>query len=227
MIPEAFHPLPIIPELYPKTLPKAILFDWDNTLVDTWRVSYDALNMALKGLGQDEMTLDVFWKNPHLSMRDAGRHLFGDDFEEGERLFHEAVQQLHLQELIVLHGVEPLLGHLGTRDIYIGVVSNKEGHILRKEVAHLGWDPHFQRVIGSRDAAADKPSHLPVLAALHESMIDPGHEVWFVGDSIVDVQCARASGCIPVVVGQGEASQESDIIHAKDCFGLAQLIGTL
>lgn len=65
---------------------------------------------------------------------------------------------------------------------------------------------------------------IPVLAALHNSAISPSHEVWFVGDSIIDVHCARMSNCIPIVVGHGEASQQDDIVHAKDCAGLIQLI---
>ena len=34
-------------------LPKAILFDWDNTLVDTWPVIHDAMNVTLKYMGCD------------------------------------------------------------------------------------------------------------------------------------------------------------------------------
>ncbi len=228
MIPESRHPLSVIPELYPKSLPKAVLVDWDNTLVDTWRVTYEALNAALEGIGRRALTIEEFWKNPHLSIRDAAPTLFGEVHAEGgEKLFYEAVRRLHLEEMIAFEGVEPLLKELRRRNVYVGVVSNKDGDVLRREIEHLGWGPHFHRVIGSRDAAADKPSHHPVAAALHESLIVPGHDVWFVGDSLVDVQCARASGCIPVVVGHGVASQEPNVIHVADCFELAELISYL
>ncbi len=217
----------MIPETYPRQLPKAILFDWDNTLVDTWRVAYDSINFARGALGLSLITIEDFWQRPHHSMRDASVELFGEKFQEGEKIFYEAVEKLHLVELITLEGAEDLLKALKVRNIFVGIVSNKEGRYLRKEVEHLGWKPHFDKVIGARDAEEDKPSPLPVLAALHDSSITPGHEVWFVGDSIVDVHCARASGCIPVVVGDGEASLQKDIIHAKDCQGLAQLIKNL
>lgn len=217
----------MIPEVYPHKLPKAILFDWDNTLVDTWRVAYESINIARETLGLGTITVDDFWGRPHHSMRDAGEDLFGDQCLEGERLFYEAVEKLHLKELTSLQGAEALIEELRSRDIYLGIVSNKTGNYLRKEVAHLGWTPHFKKVIGARDVEADKPSALPVIAALKESSIAPSHDVWFVGDSIIDVYCARASGCIPVVVGHGEAAQQNDIIHAKDCQGLAKLVASL
>ncbi len=217
----------MIPHFYPRKLPKAVLFDWDNTLVDTWRVAYDSINIALEALHLKTLTTEEFWKQPHLSLRDASRNLFGDFAEEGEKIFYDAVKKLHLQELITLEGAEPLLKILKTRGIYTGVVSNKDGNLLRKEIHHLGWNDHFHKVIGSRDAEEDKPSHLPVLAALHTSTVLPSHDVWFVGDSIVDVHCARASGCIPIVVGHGDAAQEEDIIHAKNCASLARIISSL
>lgn len=217
----------MIPELYPQTLPKAVLFDWDNTLVDTWRVAYDALNLALKALGRRTLSQKDFWEQPHLSIRDSGLMLFGDLYEEGERIFYEAVEKLHLKELVALQGAESLLKDISARGLYTGVVSNKNGPLLRREVEHLGWKNHFHRVIGSRDAEQDKPSHLPVLAALQTSTVIPSHDVWFVGDSRVDLECARASGCIPVVIGGWDGMDEDDIIHVNDCNGLAQLIAKL
>ncbi len=217
----------MIPSRYPQKLPKAILFDWDNTLVDTWQVAFHSINIAREALGLKKITIDDFWSRPHHSMRDTSHDLFGKHPEEGERIFYDNVKKLHLKELQLLEGAEALIKDLTELDIYLGVVSNKHGDYLRKEVTHLGWDSHFTKVIGARDTKEDKPSSIPVLAALHKSQIDPSHDVWFVGDSIVDVHCARTSGCIPIVVGDGPASKEQDIVHARDCIGLANLIKSL
>jgi phosphoglycolate phosphatase len=215
------------PARHPTRLPKAILFDWDNTLVDTWSVCFDSFNIALQAIGRSPITPQEFWNQPHLSARDSHHH-FGDQVEKWESTFYEAINKRHLEELVAFEGAESLLKNLKERDLYVGIVSNKTGTLLRKEVAHLGWQDHFHAVIGSRDAEQDKPSHLPVLAALKPSMLCPtSHDVWFIGDSIVDVQCARASGCIPLVVGDGNASLEEDVIHVKDCQGIITLIESL
>jgi phosphoglycolate phosphatase len=217
----------MIPDSYPRKLPKAILFDWDNTLVDTWRVAYDSINIARKVLKLSPISVEEFWERPHHSMRDTALDLFGEKFKEGEKIFYESVEKIHLEEIATLQGAEILIDKIKSHGIYMGIVSNKQGNYLRKEVDYLGWKSYFRKVIGSHDTAQDKPSPIPVLAALQDSTISPSHDVWFVGDSIVDVNCALASGCIPVVVGNGEASQQENIIYAKNCEGLAHLITSL
>ena len=217
----------MIPNRYPQKLPKAILFDWDNTLVDTWHTVFQAINTALTAVDKPLMTEEEYWNKPHLSMRDSAVDLFGHHWERGIQVFYEHVEKFHLETICVLEGADTLLHDLKNRGIYTGVVSNKDGRYLRKEVAHLGWDTHFKRVVGARDTKQDKPSSIPVIAALEDSMILPSHDVWFVGDSIVDVKCARESGCVPIVVGDGEASQQDDIVHVRDCAGLRELLARL
>ncbi|PPR65951.1 MAG: hypothetical protein CFH03_00782, partial [Alphaproteobacteria bacterium MarineAlpha3_Bin2] len=37
--------------------PRAILFDWDNTLVDSWPTIIDALNVTLEAYGKTPWTM--------------------------------------------------------------------------------------------------------------------------------------------------------------------------
>ena len=84
--------------------------------------------------------------------------------------------------------------------IYLGVVSNKNGDILRKEVAHLGWEAHFGALVGAGDAARDKPACEPLEMALAPSGVACGTEVWYVGDTGIDMECACAALCVPVLL---------------------------
>src|SRR3990167_6904737 len=145
---------------YPNRIPEAVLFDWDNTLVDTWQVCFDSFNIALQAIGRTPITPEEFWNQPHLSARDS-HHRFGDGHAEWERIFYDNIHKCHLEGLSAFEGAETLLKKLKGREICVGVVSNKRGVILRKEVAHLGWGDYFHAVIGSQDAEQDKPSHLP------------------------------------------------------------------
>ena len=39
--------------------PRAILFDWDNTLVDSWATIHEALKLVMGSLGKPAWTLAV------------------------------------------------------------------------------------------------------------------------------------------------------------------------
>jgi len=113
----------MIPEIYPRKLPQAILFDWDQTLVDNWRVIHKSINITRKALGLSELSSDEYWSRPHQSTRDAGEDLFGKQFEEGERLFYASVEKVHLLDLKSLEGADPLSRHNKLAAIFIRQLS--------------------------------------------------------------------------------------------------------
>jgi phosphoglycolate phosphatase len=89
----------------------------------------------------------------------------------------------------------------GAGRLPMGVVSNKQGPLLRAEAAHLGWDRHFGPLIGAGDAAADKPDPAPILMALDALGLSPAPDIWYVGDTALDMQAARAAGVRAVLMG--------------------------
>ncbi len=76
-----------------------------------------------------------------------------------------------------------MLHGLAADGIFLGVVSNKTGALLRREADRLGWSGYFGRLVGAGDAAVDKPDAAPVRLALASSGIAAGEAVWFVGDT--------------------------------------------
>jgi phosphoglycolate phosphatase len=181
--------------------PRAILFDWDNTLVDTWAIIHDALNFLMRAMDRPEWSLADTKTKVRLSLREAFPMYFGDRWEEARDVYLERFRAIHLERLTPLPGREAMLRRLVKRGIFLGVVSNKTGELLRREVARLGWEGFFGSVVGAGDAAIDKPACDPVHLALAASGIPAGEDVWFVGDTAVDMECARNSGCIAVLLG--------------------------
>lgn len=220
----SIHSIAIVPLDQAISRPKAILFDWDNTLVDTESMIFEAFNAARVGVGLAPFDEETYSVLPHYSLKDAGAKIFGDKYKDAEKIFYNHIEKFHLEKLEFLEGASELLSYLAQQDIYLGVVSNKNGVLLRREVQHLKATHYFRKIIGSRDTISDKPSIVPVKEALSEADFSTMADVWFVGDSIVDVDCARSSGCIPFVVGYGEASQQSDVFHVENCQGLKQFL---
>jgi len=181
--------------------PKAVLFDWDNTLVDTWPVIHKALNMTMRFMEHEEWSLDYVKATVKKSMRDSFPELFGDRWQIAADKYQESYRSIHLQELGVLPGSEEVLKLLKTTGWFIGIVSNKKGPSLRRELEHLGWGHYFNVAVGAEDAAQDKPYAAPVLHALKDTTLTTDAHVWFVGDTGVDLECAQITRCTPILYG--------------------------
>jgi phosphoglycolate phosphatase len=112
-----------------------------------------------------------------------------------------------------------------------GVVSNKTGRFLRAEAAHLGWAPYFGAVVGAGDAPADKPDPAPVHLALRQLGCPAGREVWYLGDTALDMQTARAAGVMPVLVGDaahdGGVSRADPELHFANAHAAATALQRL
>jgi len=184
----------------PKTKPKAIIFDWDNTLIDSWVVIQDALNATFREFNVPEWSLEETKVRVAKSMRDSFPALFGEDWEAAGKAFYGHFEAIHLDRLTPLPGAGDALAELKDAGIYLGVVSNKTGKLLRAEAEKLGWNKHFGQIVGATDAPRDKPAKDPVEMALAGSGIVAGPDVWFAGDAPIDMECALNAGCTPVLV---------------------------
>jgi phosphoglycolate phosphatase len=209
----------------PQVFPKAILFDWDNTLIDSWAVIHAAMNHTLVELGQEPWSRLEIETRARLSLRDSFPTLFGADWPRAEKLFYDHFGAIHLSHCSALPGVAELLEYLATRQVYLAVVSNKRGAFLRKESTHLGWDRYFSVLAGAGDAVRDKPALDHVEFALQAADVRAGPDVWFVGDTDIDLHCAHEAGCIPVLVRpaaplNGEFNDHPPVLYQPDCHSL-------
>ena len=209
--------------------PRAVLLDWDNTLVDTFPLIHVAMNHALEAMGHDSWSYEKFCQTIAKSMRDLFPVLFKERWEEARDIFYESYAKRDLDMIKPLAGAEELLVALNESKIYVAVVSNKSGENLRQESSHLGWDSYFDRLVGATDAKADKPAPAVVEFALEGSGIQPGRDVWFIGDNAIDIDCALAAGCVPLIVkGAHENHDNPELDRAErkfdNCKELAEAV---
>ena len=214
------------------TRPRAIIFDWDNTLIDSWHAIQDAQNHTLTAFGLEPWTLEETRQRVRGSMRDSYPQLFGARWREAGEVFYRRFAERHMQTLRPLPGSEAMLQMLADSGVYLAVCSNKKGDYLRREAEHLGWSRFFGRVVGAFDAPHDKPAVDPVLLALDGSGIAPGPDVWFAGDADIDLQCAVNAGCVPVLVRDdppqpGEFDVHPPAVHVEGCMMLSKVFGSL
>jgi phosphoglycolate phosphatase len=216
---------PTFQDVYPHVnRPKAILFDWDNTLtVGTLHFYRMALDKTCEQLGLPLLSEYEWHQLPHVSARDVMGLLFPNHPEAF------GIMDGHFKKYYMsadpMGGAFELLEFLKKTKVFLGVVSNKTGDILREDVKTLDWCHYFDVVVGSRDFHEDKPSPVPALGALKPSGIPPSKDVWFVGDSEVDLQCAQNCGFQPVIIGEAKIGFSKGVcfkgaLHFDSCADL-------
>jgi phosphoglycolate phosphatase len=191
--------------------PKAVLFDWDNTLVDTWETIHASLCTTFEAMGEPVWTLAETRARVRHSLRRSFPEIFGDRWQEAARIYFRAFEDIHLDRLAALPGAGEMLDALSSAGIYLAVVSNKTGRYLRMEAEHLGWRRFFGRLVGAGDALRDKPATEPVELALSGSDV-----------SAIDMELAHNARCLPVLLraedpSPGELDAFPPAVHLRNC----------
>lgn len=199
--------------------PKAVLFDWDNTLVDTWPVITEALGVTRAAYGLEVWTLEQARVRSARSLRESFPEWFGDKWEEARDLYYKHFAAHHCERLATKAGAEDLLRFLQERGVSLFVVSNKTGKYLREEIDYLDWGDFFQKIVGANEASRDKPAPACVEKALEGSGLSPDSDaVWLVGDTVLDMECAIRSSCVPVLLHDLDLARRLGLRHFfSDC----------
>lgn len=180
--------------------PKAVIFDWDDTVVNNWEIAVKTFNATLVHMGMEAWSEPDIRRRTGQSARDIFMSLFGERWQEADHVYYRTFMDMIAGNVRIHDNIENVLKTLKENDVYMAVVSNKRGELLRKEAESIGFAPYFGAIVGAGDAEKDKPDPAPVLMALKGSGISPSPDVWFIGDSHADMQCAHNSGCSAVLI---------------------------
>lgn len=198
---------------------RAVLFDLDGTLVDSYAALTEAVNHARRREGLEDLHAERI------------RGLVGDGVEkllqrafdrtEIERhtvhAFESRYDEICCQESRVLEDVETTLAHLDARGIGMAVCTNKPTFFSKKILDFLELSRYFRAIVGPDLAGARKPEARHLLVTLESVQCAP-HETLFVGDMPIDVRAARNSGVDVAVVATGSSTREQLVAAQPDHF---------
>jgi len=193
----------IVDKSYNLVRPSAVIFDWDNTLVDSWPLIHEAFNHTLKKFGKATWSLEETKIKVHRSMKDMLPQHFSDDWQEAAKIYRS--YYAHIQDgLEILEMADRTLEVLSDKNIPICVVTNKKNTLIHREIENFQWGKYFRSVIGSGDVPHDKPAVDGVESVLKTIDLPVSNNIWFVGDSVTDMETAYNSGCAPVFFGNDD-----------------------
>jgi len=203
------------------------LFDIDGTLLSSGGAGKHAMYAAIaSAFGVEELIDDVPFAGR--TDRAIGRDLFLrhglDDSEANWQRFVRAYLD-HLPRSLasrpgcVLPGVASLLEHLhGRGDVAIGLLTGNLSDGAKSKTRHFGIDHYFRfggfgdrhldRNDVAREALAAAVSHVPTPIDLERT--------WVIGDTPLDVRCARSIGVKILAVCTGLHSRADLVAERPD-----------
>ena len=177
----------------------AIIFDFDNTLIDAWASLYKAYDATFSFFNLDTPSRQDIKSKFACSMKESFPQIFGNNYLKAASVFYEQYEK-NAQELVALPHVIDMLDEIhNNQNIIMAVLSNKKGPLLREEIKRLGWEKYFKIIVGADDLPFNKPSTAPVKYIANYCKFDITKKIWFIGDTEVDIECANNAGCYSVL----------------------------
>lgn len=203
--------IPPIQGLFNGADPELILLDLDGTLIDSVpdlaaAVDKMLVELGLPEAGEDKVSLWVGNGSEMLVRRalvegdeEQAQQLAASEVTKARSLFDRAyLAHLH-QAKGAFQGVEDFLNGCTLPKM---VITNKPRLFTLPLLRALGWEQYFVRVLCGDDLPEKKPSPMPLLHACQWQSVSAAQAL-MIGDSMNDIQAAKAAGMCSVAVTYG------------------------
>jgi phosphoglycolate phosphatase len=207
---------------------RSVTLDLDGTLVDTVADLAEAANRMLAELGEPSRTVDevrsfVGKGIPKLVERclDRGELPSFDRLHAAHEVFKRHYAEVNGVASTIYPGVMEGLEYLKARGVPMGVITNKANVFTDQLLERLGLTSYFAVVVGGDTTPNKKPHPDPVLYAC-DALGSRPEENLHIGDSMNDIEAARAAGspvyCVPYGYNEGEE------VDSDDCDALVSTV---
>jgi HAD superfamily hydrolase (TIGR01549 family) len=200
-------------------IPKAIIFDTDNTLYP-YEPAHLAATKAVRSkatslLGISSQEFDAAFTK---ARQEVKKRLKSTASSHSRLLYFQgALEILGMRTQILLtldleqtywstflanaqlfQGVKEFIGQLKSDGIIIAIITDLTSQIQFRKVVYFGLDEYFDYVVTSEEAGRDKPDSAPFEIALSKIGFEPS-EIWMIGDNpISDIEGAALAGMTPI-----------------------------
>lgn len=193
---------------------RALCFDLDGTLINSGPDIAAAVNATRRAFSVPELTYPqiIYYVGSGVRQLMMGvmQDLAEEEWETASAHFMVAYRQNLATRTHLYDGIPELLER--HRGMPMAVCTNKPQDMSEDIVRHFQLVEFFPVVVGAEAQFPKKPDPQGLLYICNQLKCRP-EEVALVGDSVVDIDTARAAGCKAIAVSWGYNS-ESDLIAA-------------
>ncbi len=183
-----------------------VIFDVDGTLIDSQNLIVEALRRCFEAHDMPPPSREKSLSIVGLSLPEAFVQLAGMDAPIESLAAHYKSQFFSLRGCdewmeTQFGGADALLRTLYQRGVTLGLATGKSRRGVRHLLETTGWEP-LMSTTQTADEHPSKPHPSMIEAALRETGTAP-HEAVMVGDTVYDIQMAKAAGVRAVGVSWG------------------------
>jgi phosphoglycolate phosphatase len=187
---------------------KAIIFDLDGTLVDSYPGIHQSLNEMLRALNFPEVDLETVKRRVgrgvlNLMQSSVPKELVPEALE----IFRESYDRTHLSGTVLLPGVVDALAELKKRGIALALASNKPVEFTHNILKHLKIDSFFLVYSGPDGEIKPKPDP-SMLKSILKKLYADATVALYVGDMMLDAETARNAGVRFALIATGGHTRE-------------------
>jgi pyrophosphatase PpaX len=179
---------------------KAVLFDFDGTLMDTNGIIIQSWQDTFKVAESRFPSLEEICANFGEPLRGSMEKLFPDrDPDEMVDLYRHYQRHIFRGKLSMFPGMRELVFGLKERGIKVAIVTSRFWNTINRGVYVFDIADEFDAVVSGEDATKPKPDPEPCLVCLERLGVKP-EEALFIGDTKFDILCGRNAGIKTVLV---------------------------
>jgi phosphoglycolate phosphatase len=189
---------------------RAIVFDLDGTLVDSYAPIAASLNHARRAFSLPLLDVDEVRRRVGHGLESLIAESIGPErVDDGVRLFREHYAESFAAGTFALPNVGSTLERLDRRGYRMAVASNKPARFGRAILETLGFETHLDEIQGPDLVGHTKPHPAMLRRCLEALEVSPDQAV-YVGDMVLDVETAARAG-LPVILVAGGSSTDEDL----------------
>ena len=205
---------------------RAIIFDLDGTLIDSYQAIYLGFHYAYSEMGLPPLSYEQVERAVGRGLGHTFQELLGEErVPQALTLFRKKYEEVFRAHTHLLPDVRQVVESLQGRGIQLAVATNKLGRFSRTILEHFGMDKMFAVILGDGDVSQNKPDPEMLYLAM-DKMGVVKEETIFVGDSVIDIQSGQNAGVRVFAVPTGNTTRE-DLVKAQPTVILNRLLDLL
>jgi phosphoglycolate phosphatase len=210
-----------------QSLSKAIIFDFDGTLVDSEKAIYECFQSITRLIAPER---ERYAKNILIGppLRDAASEILGPENQDLLDKFVQSFITMH-DEQVIRHtrpypDVIKVLKKLHSKNIPMAIATNKRLAPTQKLIDHFGWNDYFLSVecSDSQNAMRNKDAMIQDIINQNQSF----HGSYFIGDTVNDGLSANLNQLpfVKATYGYGRDQDWSNVNITKKIDNLHEIL---